>query len=259
MAGFTVNNFGLFGGSGSSSGDWMGNLLSMTADYNSIRSGAYSKLLKAYYGKDSSSSNTNTKESRIDKLRNQIKAEDADKTVAAAKSDADDLKKSANVLTTTGTKSLFQEKDIETKDEETGETVTTRGYDRKAITSAIKSFVKDYNDTIDSGADAENTTILQKTLSMTQITNSNSKLLDKVGITIEKGNKLKVDEEKLNEADISTLKTLFNGAGSYAAQIGTRAGQISSAAVSASLNSSLYTSGASYNKNYYNSMFDYGI
>ena len=140
---------------------------------------------------------------------------------------------------------------LDYEDEETGETVTTRGYDRKAITSAIKSFVKDYNDTIDSGADAENTTILQKTLSMTQITNSNSKLLDKVGITIEKGNKLKVDEEKLNEADISTLKTLFNGAGSYAAQIGTRAGQISSAAVSASLNSSLYTSGASYNKNYY--------
>ena len=102
MAGFTVNNFGLFGGSGSSSGDWMGNLLSMSADYNSIRSGAYSKLLKAYYAKDSSSSTT--KESRADKLRNQIKAEEADKTVAAAKSDADDLKKSAAALTTTGTK-----------------------------------------------------------------------------------------------------------------------------------------------------------
>ena len=104
----------------------------------------------------------------------------------------------------------------------------------------------------------DNTNILQKTLSMTQITNSNSKLLSKVGITIEKGNKLKIDEDKLNEADISTLKTLFNGANSYAAQIGTRAGQISSAAVNASLNSSLYTSGASYNKNYYNSLFDYG-
>lgn len=258
MAGFTVNNFGLFGGSGSSSGDWMGNLLSMSADYNSIRSGAYSKLLKAYYAKDSSSSTT--KESRVDKLRNQIKAEEADKTVAAAKSDADDLKKSAAALTTTGTKSLFKEKDIETKDEETGETVKTRGYDRKAITSAIKNFVKNYNDTIDSGADVDNTTILQKTLSMTQLTNSNSKMLSKVGITIEKGNKLKVDEEKLNEADISTLKTLFNGAGSYASQIETRAGQISSAAVNASLkNSSLYTSGASYNKNYYNSLFDYGV
>ena len=259
MAGFTVNNFGLFGGSRSSSGDWMGNLLSMTADYNSIRSGAYSKLMKAYYAKDSSSSSSTTKESKNDKLRNQIKAEEADKTVAAAKSEADDLKKSAEALSTTGTKSLFKEKDIETKDEETGETIKTRGYDRKAITSAIKSFVKDYNDMIDSGAEADNTSILQKTLSMTQTTNSNSKLLSKVGITIEKGNKLKVDEDKLNEADISTLKTLFNGANSYAAQIGTKAGQISSAAVNASLNSSLYTSGASYNKNYYNSLFDYGV
>lgn len=254
MGGFSINNFGLFGNSyGSSSGNWMSNLLSMTADYNSIRSGAYAKLLKAYYGK-SSSSNVKNKETEKEKY---TKTE-VDSTVAAAKTDADKLKKSAAALTTTGTESLFKEKDIETTDKETGEKVTTRGYDRKAITSAIKSFVEDYNRMVDSGSEADNTTILQKTLAMTQITNSNSKLLSKIGITIEKGNKLKVDEEKLNEADISTIKTLFNGAGSYANQIASRAGQISSAAVDASLNSSLYTSRASYNKNYYNSFFDYG-
>lgn len=45
MAGFSINNFGLFGGSsGGSSGNWMSNLLSMTADYNSIRSGAQAAL-----------------------------------------------------------------------------------------------------------------------------------------------------------------------------------------------------------------------
>lgn len=255
MAGFSINNFGLFGGSyGSSSGNWMSNLLSMTADYNSIRSGAYSKLLKAYYAKDSSSSSKNKDTDRVKNTKTEV-----DPTVASAKSDADELKKSAAALTTTGTNSLFKEKDIETTDKETGEKVTTKGYDRKAITSAIKSFVEDYNRTVDSGSEADNTKILQKTLSMTQITNSNSKLLSKIGITIEKGNKLKVDEEKLNEASISTIKTLFNGAGSYANQIATKAGQISSAAVDASLNSSLYTSRASYNKNSYNSFFDYGI
>lgn len=255
MAGFSINNFGLFGGSyGSSSGNWMSNLLSMTADYNSIRSGAYSKLLKAYYAKDSSSS---TKSKENDRVKNNTTTE-VDQTVAAAKSDADKLKKSASALTTTGTESLFKEKDIETTDEETGEKVTTKGYDRKAITSAIKSFVEDYNRTVDSGSEADNTKILQKTLAMTQITNSNSKLLSKIGITVEKGNKLKIDEEKLNEADISTIKTLFNGVGSYAGQIASRAGQISSAAVDASLNSSLYTSGASYSKNSYSSFFDYG-
>lgn len=254
MAGFTIGNFGLFGGSSGSSGDWMSNLLSMSADYNSIRSGAYSKLLKAYYAKDSSSS---VKKIASDKTK-EIKKTEEEKAIASAKSDADDLKKSADALTTTGSKSLFKEKDIETTDEETGEKVTTKGYDRKAITSAIKSFVKDYNDMIESGSDADNTTILQKTLAMTQITNSNSKLLSKIGITVESGNKLKVDEDKLNEASISTVKTLFNGTGSYASQIAYRASQVSSAAVNASLNSSLYTSGASYNKNYYNSLFDYG-
>lgn len=249
MAGFSFN---LFGNSyGNSSGNWMSNLLSMTADYNSIRSGAYHKLLKAYYSDSASSTVKKLANDKVDKTTT------TDKTVAAVKSDADALKTSANALVTSGSKSLFNKKEIETTDKETGEKVTTTDYDRKAITSAIKSFVKDYNNTIDSGSDVDNTTILQKTLSMTQITNSNSKLLSKVGITIEKGNKLTIDEDKLNEADISTLKSLFNGVGSYAGQIATKASQISSAAVSASSNSSLYTSNASYNKNY-NSLFDYG-
>lgn len=252
MAGFTINNFGLFGtGYGSSSGDWMSNLLSMTADYNSIRSGAYSKLLKAYYSKDASSTVKNLASDDTDKT--------TDKTIALAKSDADDLNKSASALIATGSKSLFNKKEIETTDEETGEKVTTVDYDRKAITSAVKSFVEDYNSAVESGSDVDNTRILQKTLAMTQITNSNSNLLSKVGITIEKGNKLAVDEEKLNEADISTLKTLFNGSGSYASEIASRASQISSAAVNASLSSSLYTSGASYNRNSYSSLFDYGV
>lgn len=255
MGGFSINNFGLFGGSyGSSSGNWMSNLLSMTADYNSIRSGSYAKLLKSYYGK--SSSNVKNKETEKEKNPNKV---EMDSTVASAKTDADRLKKSAAALTTTGTESLFKEKDIVTTDKETGEKVTTRGYDRKAITSAVKSFVEDYNRMVDSGSEADNTKILQKTLSMTQITNSNLKLLSNIGITTQKGNKLKVDEEKLNEADINTIKTMFNGAGSYANQIASRAGQVSMAAIDASLNSSLYTSGASYNKNSYNSFFDYGI
>ena len=255
MAGFSINNFGLFGGSsGGSSGNWMSNLLSMTADYNSIRSGAYSKLLRSYYGK----TNSLIRKKDSDDDNKKVKPE-MDQTVASAKSDADKLKKSAAALTTTGTNSLFKEKEIETVDEETGEKVKTMGYDRKAITSAIKSFVSDYNKMVDSGSDSENTTILQKTLAMTQITNSNSKLLAKIGITVEKGNKLKIDEEKLNDADINTIKTLFNGIGSYAGQVASRAGQISSAAMNASLNSSLYTSGASYNRISYSSFFDYGI
>jgi len=252
MAGFRISNYSLFGtGYNSSSGDWMSNLLSATADYASIRNGSYSKLLKAYYAKDASSTVKNLGENKT--KSNMI----ADTDLKAAKSDADDLQKSAAALTTTGSKSVFNKKEIETTDEETGEKVKTTDYDRKAISSAIKSFVKDYNSMVDSGSEADNTRVLQKTLAMTQITNSNKNLLSKVGISIEKGNKLKVDDEKLGEADINTLKTLFNGAGSYASQIGSRASQVSSAAVNASLNSSLYTSGASYNRNSYNSFFDY--
>jgi len=252
MAGFMFNNVGLFGSSSSSSGNWMSNLLSLTSDYNSIRNGSYGKLLKAYYGKNSSSTKSTTSK------KDDEKTNSVDKEITAAKSDADDLKKSASALTTTGKDSLFVKKEIETKDEKTGETTKTVDYDRKAISSAIKSFVKDYNDMVDSGSETDNTSILQKTLSMIKTTKSNENLLSKVGITIEKGNKLEVNEDKLNEADISSLKTLFNGIGSYGYQIADKAGQISSAALNASLNPSLYTSSASYNQKYYNSIFDYG-
>lgn len=249
MAGFNFNLFGT--GYGNSSGNWMSNLLSLTGDYNSIRNGTYHKLMKAYYSDNASSA---VKKVAGDKTKDKTTT---DKKVVEAKSEADALKKSADALTTSGSKSLFIKKEIETTDKETGEKTKTLDYDRKAITSAIKSFVKDYNSAIDAGSDVDNTSILQKTLSMTKITNSYSNMLSKVGISIEKGNKLEIDEEKLNEADISTLKSLFNGSTSYASQIGYKASQISSAAVSATSNSSLYSSNASYNKNY-SSIFDYG-
>lgn len=251
MAGLSISNLSLFSTSSSSSGNWMSSLLSNTSDYASIRNGSYSKLMKAYYSNDASST--------VKKLASQSTDKTTDKEIAAAKSDADDLKESTEALMATGTKSLFNKKEIETTDEETGEKVKKVDYDRKAINSAVKSFVESYNNMIDSGSDVDNTRILQKTLSMTKVTNSNKNLLSSVGISVKNGNKLSIDEEKLAEADISALKSLFNGSGSYASQVAAKASDISSTAVNASLNSSLYGSGGSYYSNSYSSLFDYGI
>lgn len=234
--------FGVNGSSGSS--NWMTDLSSLCADYNSIRNGSFAKLAKVYYGKQSSSASS--AENSDDTVK---KSTTTDKKMAKAKTDADDLKSSAEALTASGTKSLFKLKDITTKDEETGEETTTKGYDMEAITKAVKSFVNDYNDLVKSGSDVTSTNVLKKTLFMTKATLANKNLLSDVGITITKGNQLSIDEEKFKSADVNKIKTLFNGNNSYADRVATQAEEISKQVS----NDSLKTNGLYNNQGgYYN-------
>ena len=90
----------------------------------------------------------------------------------------------------------------------------------------MKSFVDNYNDTIDKVGESNNLGVLRDGLWMTKTTASNEKLLSKAGLTISSGNKLSLDEEALKTADISTLKTLFLGHSSYAGQVASKASGI---------------------------------
>ncbi|MDE7299992.1 MAG: hypothetical protein K2N94_14425 [Lachnospiraceae bacterium] len=74
---------------------------------------------------------------------------------------------------------------------------------------------------------------------MTGMTEKNSKMLAKLGITIGKGNKLELDEEALKKAEISSLKTAFSGYNSFAAKVAQKAADISGAAARAG---TIYTS-----------------
>lgn len=238
----------MFGSSGVN--NWMGNMTNLYADYNSIRNGSYYKLLKAYYGQDSSS------KSRVDDVVSK-KSNTANKELKATKADAADLAESAEALSATGTKSLFQKKEITTTDEN-GKEVKTMDYDREAIEKAVTAFVDDYNETIKSGSSVSSPNILRKTLQLTQMTTANKRSLADVGINVSNSNKLSVDKDVLKKADINQLKSLFEGRNSYAGRVSDKASQISQAAVSeASKSSSLYTnSGSYYNRYNYNSMFD---
>jgi hypothetical protein len=53
----------------------------------------------------------------------------------------------------------------------------------------------------------------------------NSGLLEDVGIKFTDG-KMTVDESKLRNADVSTLKSVFNGASSISARLSTRAADV---------------------------------
>lgn len=162
--------------------------------------------------------------------------------LALMKSGADSLKKSADALNDT---SLWEKKKIIKKDEVTGEETEMEDYDWEAITKAVKSFIEDYNGVVKDGGESNTKDVLRNVAWMAGMTDKNSNMLAKIGITIGKGNKLELDEEALKKADISSLKTVFNGYNSFISKISQKATSISNAANRAG---STYTSSGVYSK-----------
>lgn len=179
-------------------------------DYASIKNGSYGKMLKSYYAKQDA-----------DKLS---KTGDNNQTSMLIRSGADSLKKSAEAL---NDDSLWEKKKIKKKDEKTGVETETEDYDWEAITKAVKTFVDDYNSVVEETGKSDTKAVLRNAVWMTGATKKMGHLLGKAGITIGKGNKLELDEKKLKESDISTLKTLFTGHGSFADKIAQKSGNIS--------------------------------
>ena len=180
--------------------------------------------MKAYYAKQDA-----------DKLS---QTGDSSKTLTLMRSSADSLKKSAEAL---GNASLYEKKKFKKKDEETGEETEVEDYDWDAITKEVKSFVDDYNAVVEQAGNSETKNVLRNVAWMTGITEKAGNLLSKAGITIGKGNKLEFDEDALKEKtalgksgieldNISTLKSLFTGYGSFGSQISQKASAISNAA-----------------------------
>ena len=212
----------LFGGGAPYIDNGMGGI--NVSDYAMIKNGSYGKLMKAYYAKQDA-----------DKLS---QFGDSSKTLTLMRSSADSLKKSAEVL---GDVSLYEKKKFKKKDEETGEEIEVEDYDWDVITKAVKTFVDDYNSVVEQAGNSETKNVLRNAAWMTSITEKAGNLLSRVGITIGKGNKLEFDEEGLKKKttlgesciefdNISTLKSLFTGYGSFASQIEQKASAISSAA-----------------------------
>lgn len=224
------NQNSIWGGMTSSSGS------TILSDYAAIKNGSYKKLAKKYYTSDSA------------KTESEAKAET--KKLGLVQTGADSLSSSLSAL---GKGSLYAMKKISTKDETTGETKEKEDYDWKAITSAVKSFIDNYNDTIGDAADSNLTGVLRNAMHMTSSVKANSKLLSEVGITIGKENKLELDEDKLKNANISTLKSLFTGTNSFADRLAQKSEAISKA-VSNSAKS--YTSSGSVLPSSFAKMFE---
>lgn len=244
----------LFNGGGSSSSS--NGIYSLLGEYNNIRSGAYYKVVKAYYAKQSGTdTKTNTKNSTSETG----KKTEAEKAYSGVQSSAKALISSADKLIGTGKDSLFQLKDIKTKDEN-GNEVTKKGYDTDAIYNAVKGFVDNYNTLMSAASSSGSSTIQNQATSMASNTKAYEKLLNKVGITVGANNKLSVDQATFKAADMTTVKTLFNGNASFAYSASSKASLISFSANSESNKKSMYTNSGTYNNayssgNFMNSIF----
>lgn len=213
----------LFGGSPTVSS---GGTFSLS-DYASIKNGSYGKLLKAYYAQED--------------VQKVFSNKDSVQKSTMIKSGADALKKSADALMDD---SLWEKKKLTKKDETTGEESEIEDYDWDKITKAVKAFISDYNDVIEQAGESNSKEVLRNAVWMTGTTEANENVLSKIGITVGKGNKMELDNEKLKKGDIGTLKTLFTGHNSFASKVSMKANSISNAAA---WSSGTYKSNGTYN------------
>jgi len=225
--------------------DKSSSLAGVLSDYASLKNGSYGKLLKTYYGQNTASSTTSSKESAAVDTKTKTGTVDstAKNALSSLKSKASTLDSATDKLTATGSESLFTKKDIK---DDNG--TVTNDYDRDAIYSAVSSFAKSYNDTIDAAADSSNSTAKTIASNMSSMTDTMKNALSKVGVSIGTDGVMSVDEDKLKASDVKNVKALFNGQTSYAAQIGKYASQMTAASANAltSLTGSTYSGAGSY-------------
>ena len=117
--------------------------------------------------------------------------------------------------------SIWRKKKLPEKNADWGD--GTSAVDRSKITSALKSFVGAYNTYIEQTGKSSKSTVQKQNLSALKATAANSKLLAEVGISYDKKGNLTLDETKAQKASLSTIKSLFQGGGSYGDTIGDKA------------------------------------
>ncbi|MCI9417675.1 MAG: flagellar filament capping protein FliD [Eubacterium sp.] len=251
------------------------------SDYASIRNGSYHKLLSSYYsldsvdsdfkssgsGSSSGASGTSrtynywTKDGMVQRSYDNRLATDKPKTpnktntstskeptskLATIESSAEKLSDAADALLTQGSKSLF--KQVTTTDKDGNKTT---GYNTDAIYKAVSSYVEQYNNLMKSAGNSSVISIRASAASMADYTKANEKALSEIGITVDPEKKtLSLDAEKFKNADMDAVKKLFQGSGSYAYQVSSKASAIDYQAQYEAQKASTYNSGGAYSYNY---------
>ena len=208
--------YSLFGGSSYGSNTIFGGLEGSISSLSQLRSGSYGKLIKSYYAKYDSEGNLKSDSSK------KSKAETGN--LGQVRNESAALNKATDKLLNKGKDSIWNQ--VETTGED-GK--VTKDYDKDAIYKAVSDFAKAYNELVDSGQKSESTGVLTQVAAMVTTSAKTAQTLGKAGITIDSNNHLNVDEDFLkNKANMTYVKDLFSGTGSYAYQIATKSSMANS-------------------------------
>ncbi|MBR5127806.1 MAG: hypothetical protein IKU69_05200 [Roseburia sp.] len=260
ISGYDSSSLGvLFSSLNNKSGSGTTDLLGINyTDYATIRSGSYFKLLKSYYSIDSSDevkkivNNEKDEDKKTDSKKESNSAstststsKDSAETISKVESTADKLSEATDVLLNTGKTSVF--KPTEVKDDAGN---VTEKYDTDKIYKAVNEFVTDYNAVRDSALSAKSANIVGAAERMSRITGYNEESLNKIGITVEAGGKLKIDENTFKAADIADVKRVFHNPNGYASQVDTQASMIAYYAENEASKSNTYSNTGAYTNTY---------
>lgn len=207
---FNVGSFFSSGNNGSSN---------FLADYASIKSGSYKRLMKSYYGMGSSSSTSATGKSGssggyvLDKILEERRNPKVSKEA-----------QEANENLTTGLSNL--NKSVSALRNESTFTDTQNGQSAAdKVVSAVKAYVSDYNDVVSSSKRSTMSNKAAHVANMMKSTKENAEKLAEIGVTINRDGTLKVNEGKLKAAGTSKVQELFSPKDSlsYGSMIASRA------------------------------------
>ena len=200
----------LFQSLSSSSGNFL-------ADYASIKSGSYAKLMKAYYGTGhtasaGSASAKSDSRNTLDKILEEKKNPTVSKEVQEANSQlTEGIPKLKSAV------SALQDEKTYTNTEN-GQSATDK------VVSAMKTYVSEYNNVVTA---AKRSTLASKTAyiaNIMQSTSANADKLAEMGVTINANGTLQLNEGKLKTADLSQVQDLFsnNDIMSYGSKVTSR-------------------------------------
>ena len=197
------------------------NSMSWLKDYGLVKSGAYGKLMKAYYAEDKTSESA----SKI-----------VSKDVKNATGKNTSSESYGKVAEAAGSVQSSIEKIRKASEEDT-----------ELLVSAVKSFVKSYNSMIEAAADKEvvnDSSISSRITVLSSLSNGYTEKMDSMGLMAGKGGKIEIDEDKLKAAKASDIKDLFAEKSSYGYSVSVSAGMVQSNASYAATRSSIYNANA---------------
>lgn len=188
---------------GSSSASWLN-------DYAAIKNGSYGKLMKAYYSElktgaveaGSAAAKTGSDKRSSKNILEKLEAEKKSPKVSKEA-------QKANTALTEGISAL--KSSVATLRDSNTFTNQTDGVSAaEKVVSAVKSYVKDYNNVVNA---AKGSTLTDKTAYVSNMMNStsaNAGKLEDIGVTVNSNGTLSLDETKLKAANISRVQDLFS-------------------------------------------------